>query len=170
MGVSRCCPTLLRSHVASPPNARRHLKLGLAKGLPHRGSAVGSNRILVCLKEGCASFHGRKALLIGVAGVTAVPGVPGVPAAAGVAGASCTPAYSGPPAALGLPPAGVAPGPAQSVGSQLLETLSMDLEMTKEQVEKLANQKQVIRSDRETVSQCLQLVEQLRKKITAHME
>ena len=88
---------------------------------------------------------------------------------AGVAGASCTPAYSGPPAALGLPPAGVAPGPAQSVGSQLLETLSMDLEMTKEQVEKLANQKQVIRSDRETVSQCLQLVEQLRQKISAHM-
>ena len=64
---------------------------------------------------------------------------------------------------------GVAPGPAQSVGSQLLETLSMDLEMTKEQVEKLANQKQVIRSDRETVSQCLQLVEQLRQKISAHM-
>ena len=46
----------------------------------------------------------------------------------------------------------------------------MDLEMTKEQVEKLANQKQTIRSDRETVGQCLQLVEQLRKKISAHME
>ena len=38
-------------------------------------------------------------------------------------------------------------------------------EMTKEQVEKLANQKQVIRSDRETVSQCLQLVEQLRQQL-----
>ena len=66
--------------------------------------------------------------------------------------------------------AGVVAGSAQSVGSQLLETLSMELELTKAQVDSLSNQKQTIRSDRETVSQCLQLVEQLRKKITAHME
>jgi DNA replication protein DnaD len=46
----------------------------------------------------------------------------------------------------------------------------MELELTKAQVDSLSNQKQTIRSDRETVSQCLQLVEQLRKKITAHME
>lgn len=57
---------------------------------------------------------------------------------------------------------------------ELLETLSMELELTNVQIDSLqrrkVGQKQTISSDREAVVQCFELVEQLRKRLAAHIE
>jgi len=56
-----------------------------------------------------------------------------------------------------------------SVGSQLLETLSLELGLTRAQVDALSGQKGGIHSDREIKGKCLSLIKDLRNRIAEHI-
>mmetsp|Transcript_76507 Transcript_76507/g.127515 ORF Transcript_76507/g.127515 Transcript_76507/m.127515 type:complete len:466 (+) Transcript_76507:67-1464(+) len=56
-----------------------------------------------------------------------------------------------------------------SVGSQLLETLSTELGLTSAQVDALSGQKGFIHSDREMKGKCMQLMKELRTRISEHI-
>ena len=52
-----------------------------------------------------------------------------------------------------------------SVGAQLLDTLSLELGLTSMQVDALSGQKGLIHSDREIKGKCLQLIRELRARV-----
>jgi len=52
-----------------------------------------------------------------------------------------------------------------SVGTQLLDTLSLELGLTSTQVDALSDQKGLIHSDREIKGKCLQLIRELRSRV-----
>lgn len=57
----------------------------------------------------------------------------------------------------------------ESVGSQLLETLSTELGLTASQVESLSGQKGFIQSERDMKGRCLHLIRELRTRIAEHI-
>ncbi|KAL1506905.1 hypothetical protein AB1Y20_007769 [Prymnesium parvum] len=58
----------------------------------------------------------------------------------------------------------------ETVGSQLMGKLSMELGLTGPQVDALSAQKEFIRSDRELVYSCVSLIRDLRKKVAEHVK
>jgi len=57
-----------------------------------------------------------------------------------------------------------------SIGSQLLETLSTELGLTAAQVDELSGQKGFIHSDREIKAQCTALIKELRVRVSEHIK
>lgn len=58
----------------------------------------------------------------------------------------------------------------ETVGSQLMGKLSMELGLTGPQVDALSAQKEFIRSDRELVHSCVKLIRDLRQKVAEHVK
>jgi len=58
----------------------------------------------------------------------------------------------------------------ESVGSQLMGTLAVELGLNASQVDSLSAQKSFIRSDRELVSECMRLIKQLRGRVSEHIK